>query len=157
MKNNDWKAYGLWIAICEAVGFISGWLSREGMAIYDATAVKPSFSPPDWVFPVVWGILFALMVISAAKISLKPPSQARSRGLNLFATQLIVNFFWSLFFFNLQAFEFALIWLILLLVLVVLTFLQFRKIDKVAGWLLIPYIIWLAFAAVLNWRVCVLN
>lgn len=157
MKVTNWKVYAVWIAICEAVGFLSGWLSREGQDIYNVTAVKPAITPPDWVFPVVWIILFALMGISAARVSLTPASKERSRGLNLFTSQLIVNFFWPLFFFNLQAFEFSLIWLLLLLLLVVLTFLQFRKIDHLSGWVLIPYIVWLIFAVILNWRVSVLN
>jgi tryptophan-rich sensory protein len=97
------------------------------------------------------------MGISAARISLTPPSKERNRGLNLFTAQLIVNFFWPLLFFNAQAFGFALIWLILLWVLVLAVILTFRKIDKTAAWLLIPYLLWLTFAVYLHAGVYILN
>lgn len=156
MKGN-WKTYLFWIALAEGVGALSGWLSRAGMEVYMATVVKPPLSPPGIVFPIVWGILYALMGIGAARVSLTPPSPARSRGLNLFIAQLVVNFFWSLIFFNQQAFGFALAWLGLLWVLAVWMALAFRQTDPLAAWLQLPYILWLSFAAYLNWGVWVLN
>ena len=157
MKNSNWKTYAFWIILCEAVGALAGWISAGGIEVYSALANKPPLTPPQWVFPVVWSILYALMGISAARISLTPPSKERNRGLNLFTAQLIVNFFWPLLFFNAQAFGFALIWLILLWVLVLAVILTFRKIDKTAAWLLIPYLLWLTFAVYLNAGVYILN
>lgn len=157
MKNSNWKIYAFWIILCEAVGILAGWISAEGIEVYSSLANKPPLTPPQWVFPVVWSILYALMGISAARISLAPPSKERNRGLNLFTAQLIVNFFWPLFFFNAQAFGFALVWLILLWVLVLAVILTFRKIVKTAAWLLIPYFAWLTFAIYLNAGVYVLN
>ena len=157
MKNSDWKTYAFWIILCEAVGALAGWISAGGIEVYSALANKPPLTPPQWVFPVVWSILYALMGISAARISLTPPSKERNRGLNLFTAQLIVNFFWPLLFFNAQAFGFALIWLILLWVLVLVVILIFWKIDKTAAWLLIPYLAWLTFAVYLNAGVYILN
>lgn len=157
MLKRNWKVYTFWIVLCEAVGLVSGLLSREGIAVYNTMVSKPPFTPPAWVFPVVWTILFALMGISAARVTLAEPSSARSRGLNLFIAQLVVNFFWPLFFFNLQAFGFALFWLILLWILVLLTILQFWQVDKTAAWLLVPYLAWLTFATVLNAAVWVTN
>ena len=157
MKNSDWKTYAFWIILCEAVGALAGWISAGGIEVYSALTNKPPLTPPQWVFPVVWSILYALMGISAARISLTPPSKERNRGLNLFTAQLIVNFFWPLLFFNAQAFGFALIWLILLWVLVFAVILIFRKIDKTAAWLLIPYLAWLTFAVYLNAGVYILN
>ena len=157
MKKEDWKVYLFWIALCEAVGLLSGLLSMEGMAIYNATVSKPPLTPPAWVFPVVWTILYALMGISAARVSLSPPSKWRSWGLNTFTAQLIVNFFWSLFFFNAQAFGFAFLWLILLWALVFVTIWLFWKVDRIAAWLMIPYLIWLTFAAYLNAMVWLMN
>lgn len=152
-----WKPYLFWILAAEAVGGLSGWLTREGTKIYQQTVAQPPLSPPGWVFPVVWGILYALMGISAARISLAPQSASRSRGLNLFITQLIVNFFWSLIFFNTGAYGFALLWLLLLWVLVLWMILTFRKIDPLAAWLQVPYLLWLTFAAYLNYGVWMLN
>ena len=156
MKRN-WKTYAIWILIAEAVGALSGWLSREGMKLYSETVTQPPLSPPMWLFPVVWGILYALMGISAARVWLAPESPERKRGLNLFIAQLIVNFFWSLIFFNLQAFGFAFIWLLLLWGLVAWMILTFYKVDPLAAWLQVPYLIWLAFAGYLTFAVGLIN
>ena len=121
------------------------------------TIQKPPLSPPGWVFPVVWGTLFVLMGIGAARIWLSPPSGDRSRGINLFIAQLVINFFWSLIFFNLQAFGFAFLWLLLLLGLVLWMARTFRKTDPPAAKLQIPYLLWLLFAAYLNLGVWWLN
>ncbi|MBE6922666.1 MAG: tryptophan-rich sensory protein [Ruminococcaceae bacterium] len=157
MNKPTGKQIVFWILLSEAVGLLSGLLSREGTALYAELLQKPPLSPPGWVFPVVWTVLYGLMGLSAAKIYAAPPTQARSRGLNLFIAQLIVNFFWSPIFFNAQAYGFALAWLLLLWVLVVLMTLQFRKVDRTAALLQIPYILWLTFAAYLNYGVWQLN
>ena len=156
MKQNR-KIYLLWILLAEAIGGLSGWITRDGTKIYSQTLVQPPLSPPGWVFPVVWTILFALMGIGAARIYLAPPSGARSLGLNLFVAQLAVNFFWSPIFFNRQAFGFAFFWLLLLLALVLAMTLTFRKTDPPAAKLQIPYLLWLVFAAYLNLGVWYLN
>ena len=157
MKKGNWKTYGLWILIAEAVGALSGFLSREGTKIYSDSIIQPPLSPPAIVFPIVWSVLFALMGISAARIYMAPPSQTRSAGLNLYIAQLVVNFFWSPIFFNAQAFGFAFVWLLLLWALVLWMILTFRKIDPLAAWLQIPYLLWLTFAAYLNLGVWYLN
>ena len=157
MKLKKWKPYIISAAISLAVGTISGLLSMKGMQIYNATVLKPALTPPGWVFGLVWTILYTLMGISAARVWQTQDSPERSRGLNLYVAQLIVNFFWSLIFFNAQAFGFAVIWLLLLWVLVLLMILQFYKADKVAALLQIPYLIWLTFAAYLNIGVWYLN
>ncbi len=157
MKKQTWKPYILWILLAEAVGGLSGWLTREGTKIYSATAVKPPLTPPELAFPIVWSILFALMGIGAARVSMTPPSPQRSRGLNLFVLQLAVNFCWGLIFFNLHAYGFAFFWLLLLWGLVLWMILTFRKTDRLAAWLQIPYLLWLTFAVYLNLGVWYLN
>ena len=156
MKRN-WKTYLLWIALAEGVGAVSGWLTREGTAFYKEFVEKPALAPPAIVFPIVWGILYALMGIGAARVSLTADSNARSAGLNLFVGQLIVNFFWSLIFFNLRSYGFALAWLGLLWVLILWMILAFHRTDRTAAWLQVPYLLWVSFAAYLNWGVWVLN
>ena len=143
--------------MAEAVGALSGFLSRKGNEFYSLYVQKPSFSPPDWLFPIAWGILYALMGIGAARVEAKPESTERSRGLNLFAIQLVVNFFWSLIFFNARAYGAALLWLLFLIVLVAAMTLTFFKTDRLASYLQLPYLLWLAFAEVLNWAVWQLN
>lgn len=157
MNKSNWKTYVFWILLSEAVGALSGFLSMSGMEAFNQTAIQPPFSPPAWVFPVVWSILYALMGISAARIRLAPPSPVRSKGINLFIAQLIVNFFWSLIFFNAQAYGFALLWLILLWVLVLWMIITFYSTDPLAALLQIPYLLWLTFAAYLNFSIWQLN
>lgn len=146
-----------WVLLAEAVGLLSGLLTRNGVEVFQNTAVQPPLSPPKWVFPVVWSILYALMGIGASLVSRTEDSPQRSRGLNLMIAQLIVNFFWSLLFFNAQAYGFSLIWLVLLWMLVLWMILEFRKTVPLAAWLQIPYLLWLSFAIYLNAGVWYLN
>ena len=157
MKQISWKTYLVWILFAEAVGALSGWLSRDGMALYSAAVKQPPLSPPSIVFPIVWSILFLLMGIGAARIWSAPASSKRSSGLHLFLIRLAVSFFWSLIFFNLQAYGFAFVWLLLLWVLVLSMILVFRETDPLAARLQIPYLLWLTFAAYLNLGVWYLN
>lgn len=147
MKNK--KVYALWILLCQAVGALAGFLSKDGIAVYQA-GVKPAISPPGAVFAAVWTVLYLLMGIGAARVTLTAPGIPRSRGLNLMVVQLAVNFCCPLLFFNLRVYAFALVWLLILLALVVLMSVSFYRTDKKAGLLQIPYIAWLCFAAVLN-------
>jgi len=157
MKKHNWKPYAFWIILTEAVGALSGWLTRDGSKYFNESVIQPPLSPPALVFPVVWGILYALLGFSAARVWLSPPSPQRHRGLNLFITQLVVNFFWSLIFFNARAYGFAFLWLLLLWGLVLWMILTFYKIDPLAAKLQIPYLLWLTFAAYLNFGVWYLN
>ena len=150
------KLFIICLVIPLAVGGIAALLTGGGMDTFE-TLNQPPLSPPGWLFPVVWSILYAFMGIGAARISLQSPSTQRNQALNLYIGQLIVNFFWSLIFFNAQRFGFAFFWILLLLVLVVLMTLAFRKLEPAAGWLQIPYILWLLFATYLSLGVWYLN
>ena len=152
-----WKTYTIWILLAEAVGALSRWFSRNGTKIYMQSIQKPPLSPPGWVFPVIWTVLFALMGIGAASIWMSPPSKERSRSLNLFIAQLVINFFWSPIFFNLQAFGLAFFWLLFLWGLVISMTVSFWKVDPLTAKLQLPYLIWLTFAAYLNLGVWWLN
>ena len=153
MMKPTWKTYALFIGLSEGVGALSALLSRDGMELYELAVTKPPLSPPMWLFPVVWTILYALMGISAARISQRPVSPARICGQRLFVIQLILNFFWSLIFFNLQAYWGAFLWLVILWVLVLGMILCYVKEDRAAAWLQVPYFLWLTFAGYLNFRV----
>lgn len=131
-------------------------LTNMGMENYKA-AQKPALTPPDIVFPIVWTVLFILMAISAARVYLAPVSRERSRGLLIYALQLAFNFLWSIFFFNLQAYGFAFFWLLALWVLILLMIIIFAQTDRLAGLLQIPYLLWVSFAAYLNFMVWMLN
>ena len=131
MKWHTWKPYVIWVIFSEAVGGLSGLLTRNSMQIYKTEVVKPLLSPPSIVFPVVWVALFALMKIGAARIYLTPAS-SRTRSLRLFFLQLFFNFFWSILFFNFQRYGLALIWLVMFWALILCMVLSFRNSDKLA-------------------------
>lgn len=157
MNKNNWKTYAFWILLSEAVGLLAGLLTRSATEAFGQLVAQPPLSPPAILFPIVWTVLYALMGFGAARIWLSPPSPERSRGINLFIAQLIVNFFWPLIFFNAQAYGFALLWLLLLWGLVLWMILTWHKIDPLAAKLQIPYLLWLTFAAYLNFGIWLLN
>ncbi len=144
------KPYIVSILIALAVGGLSSLLTMGNMDIYDQI-IKPSLAPPAIVFPIVWAILYILMGISSARIYIK--------GGNLFyyTVQLILNFFWSIIFFNMNAFLLAFIWLVIMWVFILLMILSFYKTDKLASYLQIPYLLWVTFAGWLTFMVYMLN
>ncbi len=156
-SKNSLKAYLAFVLLSEAVGALSGWLSRDGMTYYSAFVEKPPLSPPPVVFPIVWGVLFALMGIGAARVYLEPSSRSRSVGLRLFFVQLAFNFVWSLIFFQWRAYGAAFFWLVILWILVLSMTLTFREVRRWAGTIQIPYLAWVLFAGYLNLGVWLLN
>ena len=142
------------IAIPLAVGGVSALLTRNGMKIFSEIN-KPALSPPGWLFPVVWTVLYILMGVSSYLVltSEKPNKTA----LKVYGIQLIFNFFWSIFFFNFGLYLFSFIWLIALWVLILLTIFLFYIISKPAAYLLIPYLLWVTFAGYLNFAIYLLN
>ena len=157
MKNAKWKTYAFWIVLTELAGAAAGFVSREGSELYQLSVQKPALSPPGWLFPVVWALLYLLMAISVSSVSLATEGRVRSRALRLYLMQLAVNCLWPILFFNLQAFGAAFLWLVLLFALIVWMTLQFWEIDRTAGWLLLPYLLWVSFAGYLNCGVWMLN
>lgn len=157
MKNAKWKTYAFWIALTELAGAAAGFVSREGTKIYQQSVIQPAFSPPGWLFPVVWAVLYLLMAISVSRVALRTEGGARRSALQLYLIQLAVNCLWPILFFNLQAFGAAFLWLVLLFALIVWMALSFREIDAIAARLLIPYLFWVAFAGYLNFGVWMLN
>ena len=157
MKQLTWKIYGVWILFTEAVGFLSGWVTKAGTEHYNATVTQPALSPPSEVFPIVWSVLFALMGIGAARIYASTVSKARERGLRIFFLQLAFNFLWSIIFFNLQAFTAAFFWLLALWGLIIGMVISFYKVDPLAAWIQVPYLLWVTFAGYLNFGVWMLN
>ena len=151
------KALIICLLIPLAVGGLAAWLTMDSMAQFAALA-QPPLSPPGWVFPVVWTILYLLMGWASFLVwKSGAPQAAKRRALGLYGAQLAVNFVWPLLFFRAGLYGFALIWLVILLVLVAETMLAFGRIDRRAAWLLAPYLLWLLFAAYLNAGVWMLN
>ena len=152
----EWKKLLIALGIPLAVGGLAALLSG-GMSDYGAMN-KPPLSPPGWVFPVVWSILYLLMGYASYRIwTSDAPSADKRRALLLYGAQLLANFVWPLLFFGGEMFLAALIWLVFLWFLIFLTIRAFSKIDERAGDLLIPYILWVTFAAYLNLGIYLLN
>ena len=122
----------------------------------DIAPVQPPLSPPAWLFPIVWTILFALMGISAARVYMSC-CPGRSDALFVYTVQLIVNFLWTVFYFSFHAFLLSFLWLLFLLLLVLLMDVRFERCSSGAGKLQIPYTLWLCFAAYLNLATWLLN
>lgn len=150
------KAYAFFIILCEAVGLVSGLISMMGMREFGEVN-QSDLTPPGIVFPIVWTILYALMGIGAARVWLSEESVDQIKGLVVFAAQLIVNFFWSIIFFNLQAFQLAFWWLLLLWILIIIMIALFWRSDKLAALLQIPYLLWVTFAGYLTYMAWMMN
>lgn len=152
------KTYAISIAAALAVGGLSALFTAGNMDIY-SEIVKPPIAPPSVLFPIVWTLLYILMGVSAAMIYLQRdenPTAARN-SLITYGVSLFLNFFWSIIFFNMQAFLFSFIWLILLWVSILITILQYRKISPLAAALQVPYLLWVTFAGYLNLTIYILN
>ena len=156
MKIN-WKQLFIAILIPLAVGGLSALLTKGSMEAFSMLE-QPPLSPPGWLFPIVWTILYILMGISSYLVyRADKPASDKFIGLGLYGFQLFFNFFWSIIFFNLERYLFALIWLIALWLLIIMTILVFRTISKPAAWLLLPYALWVTFAGYLNLGIYLLN
>lgn len=154
----DYKKLAASCAISLGTGALSGIISMSGMKNFDK-AVKPPLTPPSWLFPVVWTLLFLLMGISAYLVYTNRYTERKDRdsALIIYGAQLVVNFFWPVIFFNMSAYLFAFVWIVLLLVLVIIMTKKFYAITPIAGAFQIPYIIWTSFATYLTFGVFILN
>ena len=145
------------IAIPLLVGIVAGLLSRTGMEVFEMVN-KPPLSPPAFLFPIVWTILYILMGISAYLIIKSDANlEEKTKALKIYIYQLIVNFLWPIFFFNLKWYFFSFLWILLLWVLIIVMIREFSRISKTAGYLLVPYLLWVTFATYLTFAIWVLN
>ncbi len=150
-----WKPLLLNLFLPLAVGGLSAFLTKDNMSVYQKLR-QPPLSPPGWLFPIVWTILFLLMGIAAYLVWVRD-STGRNGALLFYALQLVFNFVWMLIFFNAQNYSLAFFWLLALWVLILITTIRFFKESKAAGWLMIPYLLWVAFAGYLNAGIWFLN
>ena len=156
MKPINLKRLIIAIIIPEAVGLLSSFVTGNiGNAYNNYT--KPPLSPPGIIFPIVWGILYALMGIASYIVYEEGKGEKRREALTFYGLQLAVNFIWPIIFFRFEAYWVAVVVIFVLLALVIITALKFKEISNAAFWLLVPYIAWLLFATYLNIGVAVLN
>ena len=144
--------------ICLLAGAIGSIFTTPAIPSWYAALVKPSFNPPNWVFAPVWSGLYLLMGISAFLVWRKGlDNRLVNSALRLFIIQLILNTFWSILFFGLRSPVLGLAEIIILWVAIFLTILSFFRVSKIAGILLVPYVLWVSFAAILNFSIWRLN
>ena len=156
MKKN-YKLLALCIFIPLLTGILSGLISSSGIKNFNIIN-KPPLSPPGFLFPVVWTILYILMGIASYLVITSGQSKTKIKdALITYYLQLFFNFFWSIIFFNLEWYMFAFVWLLILWVLIFNTIISFYEISKTAAYLMLPYLLWVTFAGYLNLGIYLLN
>ena len=139
------------------IGSLVGALSGSGDTSWYAALEKPSFQPPPYLFGIVWPILYALMSFALVNVIQARGSRWRGIAIGLFAAQLIVNLLWSPIFFGMHQVSFAFFWILVMIGLAVATTVVFARVRRIAAWLMLPYLAWIGFAAILNFEVDRLN
>lgn len=142
------------IIFCELAGVLGSVFTAPAINSWYVSLAKPSFNPPNWVFGPVWTALFLLMGIA---LFLVWNSKSHGQSLRVFVLQLILNVFWTVIFFGLENPFLALIEIGLLWLSIIWTVMEFQKVSKTAAYLLLPYLFWVSFAAVLNFSIVLLN
>ncbi|MFH1285145.1 MAG: TspO/MBR family protein [Candidatus Micrarchaeota archaeon] len=154
----EWLKIAFAVILCELAGLLGSIFTMPAIAGWYATLNKPSFNPPNWLFAPAWTMLYALMGVSAYLVWKKGTEKKEVKiALGFFCLQLLLNLVWSLIFFGMKSPFFAFLEIILLWLAIAATIWKFYGIDKRAGALLIPYILWVTFASVLNYYAWMLN
>jgi len=148
-----WYKLVISLLLCLAIGSLSGLFTQTGEGSWYSTLEKPSFNPPNWLFGPVWTLLYVLMGVTLYILWMHNAKLA----LFFFFIQLVLNFFWSFFFFTLQSPLLAFIEMIFLLVMIGFTMLYAYPVSKTATYLLIPYVLWVSFATLLTLAIFLLN
>lgn len=155
-KKTGWFSFVVLVLATELIGVLVSLLSGNTGQIYTTLALPP-LSPPPFLFGVVWPILYLLMAAAAFLIYRAPPSPQRTTAIRLYWLQLLLNFLWPIVFFRFEAYWLAAVLIAVLILLVAVTCIRFYRINQVAGLLLVPYLLWLLFAAYLNVGVALLS
>ena len=147
------------VSVCLLVGYLSSFVTKEGVITWYPTLKKPFFNPPNWIFAPVWSLLYICMGIAGGLVwnEFDKDKELVKKALFFFVAQLLLNAFWSYLFFGLHNILLALIEIVLLWLIIFETYLLFKKINKTAAVLFIPYLAWVAFATVLTISIYILN
>lgn len=155
-RREFWVLAGF-VGVCLGVSAGAGLITASSVGTWYPTLQKPFFNPPNWVFAPVWTTLYVAMAIAVWRVWRRPRSQERRTALTVFGVQLLFNLLWPLLFFGWQQIGLALVELVLLLCLVGVNTILFWRIDRVAGALFLPYVLWVGFATLLNGALWILN
>ncbi len=150
-----WGLLGWWLLLCYAVAGASSLWTAKQIPNWYRTLVRPRIAPPNWIFAPVWTTLYGLMAFAAWRVSVLPYSLLRSAALAFFGIQLALNLLWSLIFFRWYKIGWAVVEVLLLWSAILGTIIVFAGLSTIAAWLMVPYLLWVTFAAILNvafWR-----
>jgi translocator protein len=145
------------LVMCQLAGFIGSLFTVSSIPTWYATLNKPAFNPPSWIFAPVWTSLYILMGISFYLIWVKKENPKHGFLVSLFLLQLVLNSFWSIIFFGLKSPLYAFVEIIFLWLTILFCVIYFYRVSKTASILLIPYLLWVSFAAILNFEIFMLN
>ncbi len=158
MKQKQWWiSFIIFILLCLIVQIVGSLWTRETVLTWYPTLIKPSWTPPDWIFGPVWSCLYLMIAVSGWLMYRAEYSQKRAVALMLYGSQLALNFIWSFLFFSLQSPILGLIDIILLCLFISLTIIKAWSVNRLASILLIPYLIWVLYATSLNAGIWLLN
>jgi tryptophan-rich sensory protein len=153
----DWLALALFIALCFSAAFIGSLFTSASVDGWYRTLLKPAWTPPNWIFGPMWTLLYLAMAIAAWLVWQHRAFFKVSAALSLFAVQLVLNAAWSAVFFGLQNPGLAFVNIVLLWGVILVTMINFWRITTASGWLFVPYILWVSFAAALNFAIWRMN
>jgi tryptophan-rich sensory protein len=145
------------VLIAQCAGFLGAIFTTTKIGSWYMTLVKPTWNPPGWIFGPVWTTLYALMGIASYLVWKTPVGSLRTQALVLYGIQLALNALWSFAFFGMESPKLGLGVIVVLLVFIILTTARFSMLSKTAGYLMLPYILWVSFATVLNFTIVRLN
>jgi tryptophan-rich sensory protein len=156
-RARDLTGLGAFVALCLAISAIGGWVTAGSVGTWYRTLEKPDFSPPDWVFAPVWILLYLMIALAGWRVWRRVGLAGARGGMVAYSAQLALNLAWSFLFFGGRKIGIALAEIALLLVAIGVNAVLFWRTDRLAGWLLVPYASWVAFASVLNFALWRLN
>lgn len=156
-SRSDVLSLVLFLAACLAVSGIGGAITATSVGTWYQGLEKASFNPPDWVFAPVWTALYVMMAVAGWRVWRRAQFEARRKALTLFVVQLGLNLIWSLLFFGLQRIDLALMEIVILLFAIIANTAVFWRLDRAAGALFVPYVLWVAYATALNASLWLLN
>lgn len=156
-RAGDLLGLGAFVALCLAISAIGGWVTADSVGTWYRTLQKPDFNPPDWVFAPVWTLLYLVTAVAGWRVWRSRGLPGARTAMAAYAAQLALNLAWSFLFFGGRMIGIALAEIVLLLGAIVVNGVLFWRIDRLAGWLLVPYAAWVAFACMLNFALWKLN
>jgi tryptophan-rich sensory protein len=156
-RTSDLLGLGAFVALCLAISAIGGWVTADSVGSWYWTLQKPVFNPADWLFAPVWTLLYLMIALAGWRVWRRVGLSGARAGMVAYSAQLALNLAWCFLFFGGRMIGVALVEIVLLLAVIGVNAALFWRIDRPAGWLLVPYAVWVAFACVLNLALCRLN